>query len=108
LDAYDPGKEIVSRKTTQFANISEQTGTKYIKELVNKYPEGAKLAATDSNKGLIDGGQRVLSGQHILEVPRQEKPIPEAILQVARKNGVTIRETTSEANLSRRLPTRAS
>jgi len=37
LDSYIPGKEIVSRKFSQLAKVTEETAKKYIDELVEKY-----------------------------------------------------------------------
>jgi hypothetical protein len=97
LDAYKPGEEIVSRKFTQLAEHPEDA-IKHIYELVNKYPQGAFIAGVPSSEGLEKTGELsglMLEGQHILEIPHQANPVPPEVLDVARANGVVIREDTS-------------
>jgi hypothetical protein len=90
VDAYDPIKgEIISRKATQFSEITEETGVSYIKELARKYPPGARIADVPSSGPLA--GKR-LRGQMILEVPQQRGSIPQAVLDVAKKNRIIIRD----------------
>ncbi|PPF11487.1 T7SS effector LXG polymorphic toxin [Rathayibacter rathayi] len=72
LDSYIPGKEIVSRKNTQFAGIRLETGQQYIDEMLNKYPPGAPI----KSGGLLDGDL-------ILEVPVQNKEISMDLLEYA-------------------------
>ncbi|PPG74786.1 T7SS effector LXG polymorphic toxin [Rathayibacter rathayi] len=72
LDSYIPGKEIVSRKNTQFADIRLETGQQYIDEMLNKYPPGAPI----KSGGLLDGDL-------ILEVPVQNKEISMDLLEYA-------------------------
>lgn len=96
LDAYMPGEEIVSRKFTQLAEHPKDA-IKHIYELVTKYPQGAFIADVPSSKGLEKTGELsglMLEGQHILEIPCQVNPIPLEVLDVARANGVVIREDT--------------
>ena len=50
LDSYVPNKEIVSRKYTQFDEVSEETAIRYLKELEDKYPPGSIIADVPSNK----------------------------------------------------------
>jgi hypothetical protein len=90
LDGYSPGREIVSRKLTQFGKIEEATGVKYIGELRSKYPANAKIAKVASTPPYLRG-QR-LQGQLIMEVPVQTGPIPQAVLDAARRSGVLIRD----------------
>jgi filamentous hemagglutinin len=92
LDGYDPIKgEIVSRKSTQFGDITENTGVAYINEVGAKYPVGATIANVPSNvKNGLAGG--TLKGQLILEVPVQVKPIPLKVLNAAQNAGVSIRD----------------
>jgi filamentous hemagglutinin len=74
VDSYNPATgEIVSRKFTQFADITEATATNYIREAVNKYPAGATVANVPSSGDL---GGSLLKGKNILEIPPQAKPIP--------------------------------
>lgn len=56
--------EIVSRKATDFDNIQLSTFEGYLRELQRKYPEGAKIFATDDR---IRG--KLLKGRHKIEVP---------------------------------------
>ena len=42
LDSYTPGQAIVSRKLTQFGEITRQTAKHYIDEFIDKYPEGTR------------------------------------------------------------------
>ena len=56
LDSYVPNKEIVSRKYTQFDEVSEETAIRYLKELTDKYTLGVVIADLPSNKtGLHKG-----------------------------------------------------
>lgn len=98
LDSYKPGQEIVSRKYTQFFDIQESTGIKYIDELTDKYPPNTKIADVASNK--VGGGNATLKndigkgidGKMILEIPVQTKPIPQSILDRANMKGIDIRD----------------
>ncbi|MHB9000580.1 MAG: RHS repeat-associated core domain-containing protein, partial [Thermoanaerobaculia bacterium] len=90
LDGYNSFTgEIVSRKLTQFSEISEKTGIGYVNELATKYPAGARIANVRSNGPLA--GHR-LRGQLILEVPVQAGPISPSVLNAARLRGVLIRD----------------
>lgn len=90
LDSYNHETgEIVSRKFTELSRIKAETAIKYIRELVNKYPPGTVIAEVPSNGEL---GGLTLRGQMILEIPPQEKPIPQAVLDEAAKAGVIIRD----------------
>ncbi|WP_293794181.1 hemagglutinin repeat-containing protein [uncultured Pantoea sp.] len=94
VDSYNPTTgEIVSRKFTQFADITEATATSYIREAVNKYPAGATVANVPSSGDL---GGSLLKGKNILEIPPQAKPIPQSIIDTARKSGVVIRDTNGK------------
>ena len=66
LDSYNHGSEIVSRKATDLANIQQSTFEGYLKELVNKYPNGAKIV-TPGSAPVING--QLLSGNFKLEIP---------------------------------------
>jgi RHS repeat-associated protein len=92
LDSYNPrAGEIVSRKFTQLSDIQEKTARAYISELPRKYPRGATIANVPSNKDLV--GKR-LEGQYFLEVPVQRAPIPQSVLNHAKKLDVRIRDIT--------------
>jgi hypothetical protein len=90
LDGYHHEKEIVSRKETQLADIGVKTGVNYIKELHAKYPVNAKIANVRSMPPELSGLR--LKGKLIVEVPRQVRPIPQQVLDVAEENNVTIRD----------------
>ncbi len=90
LDSYNPATGmIVSRKYTQFVNITEATGKKYIDELAAKYPSGATIADVKSNTELRRTATQ-LQGNLYLEVPVQTGSIPESVLAEARAKNVTI------------------
>ncbi len=90
LDSYNPATgEIVSRKFTQLADINESTARSYINEIAAKYPVGAEIADVPTSGDLA--GQ-LLQGQYILEVPVQNSPIPQAVLDAANEAGVLIRD----------------
>jgi hypothetical protein len=92
LDSYTPGVAIVSRKLTQFSQISEKTAFKYLDEFLTKYPVGAKLADTPRNQKLGIAGD-TLDGQMYLEVPPQiGGKIDQRILDYASKNHIIIRD----------------
>lgn len=95
VDSYDPFHgEIVERKFTQLGEIKEQTAKKYIDQLANKYPPGAKILAVPSNHPELRG--RLLEGTQILEVPVQKKSIPKSILDYATEKGIIIRDTAGQ------------
>jgi hypothetical protein len=92
VDSYNPRSgEIISRKFTQFSEITERTGIEYVKEMATKYPDGAKIANVPTN---IENGLAgvVLAGDHVLEIPVQIKPIPQAVLDAANRASVLIRD----------------
>ncbi|EHO8938693.1 hemagglutinin repeat-containing protein [Salmonella enterica] len=94
VDSYNPATgEIVSRKFTQFSDITEATATSYIREAVNKYPAGATIANVPSS-GKLAGSQ--MEGSNILEVPPQMKPIPQSVLNAAKQADVIIRDTNGK------------
>ena len=94
LDSYVPGREIVSRKETQLAEIQPGSAMDYIRELDSKYKPGTRIADTPANNGQLPGiGGRPLRGQPILEVPPQNGPVPPDVLQAARDRGITIRDS---------------
>ena len=92
LDSYIPGKEIVSRKFTQLAKVSEDTAKKYIDEMVSKYSPGTAIKETARNGDAIAKGGKELAGEMILEVPQQAGQISKEVLQHAKEAGVKIRD----------------
>jgi RHS repeat-associated protein len=103
LDAYDPGKAIVSRKFTQLASVTVETAIGYIDELLTKYPVGAVIADVPSS-GLQTGGAptegslagKRLVGTPTLEVPYQIEPVQKAVTEYAEAHGVEIRSDTGQ------------
>ena len=101
LDSYVPNTEIVSRKYTQFDEVSEETAIRYLKELSNKYSPGSIIADvpsnnTGSNKNIFElNGDNVLRGQMILEVPVQHKAVPKEVINYANLKGIKIRDTNN-------------
>ena len=102
LDSYVPNTEIVSRKYTQFDEVSEETAIRYLKELSNKYSPGSIIADvpsnnTGSNKNIFElNGDNVLRGQMILEVPVQKAEIPPNVLDYAKKKAIIIRDVNGK------------
>ncbi len=70
LDSYNEGLEIVSRKATNFDDIQLSTFEGYLKELIKKYPEGAKITAPKYGTRLEN---KALKGKLKLEVPETNK-----------------------------------
>ena len=94
LDSYIPGEEIVSRKYTQMADIQEKTAIGYLNELTNKYPPGTQITNSPFNsKALRDD---YLKGDMILEIPVQNSPIPQNILDIATNKNIKIRDITGK------------
>ncbi|MFD1428422.1 hypothetical protein [Kroppenstedtia sanguinis] len=97
-DSYVPGREIISRKYTQFNEIKPATAKEYINELARKYPPGAKIADVPTQRkgsGHQNDGLRTqedITGVMILEVPVQKGKVPKEILDHATKKDVVIRD----------------
>lgn len=92
----------MSRKYTQFDEVSEETAIRYLKELEDKYSPGSIIADVPSNKTGANekifelNGDNVLRGQMILEVPVQKADIPPNVLEYAKKNDIIIRDVNEE------------
>ena len=89
----------MSRKYTQFDEVSEETAIRYLKELEDKYSPGSIIAdvpsnKTGSNEKIFErNGDNVLRGQMILEVPVQKKAdIPPNVLEYANDHNIKIRD----------------
>lgn len=89
VDGYHPNYVIVSRKMTQLAEVKEETALRYLRELRDKYPGGRPIANVPSSGPLA--GTRLI-GRQILEVPIQEKPVPQRVVQEAANLGIIIRD----------------
>ncbi|MGW6663697.1 ribonuclease YeeF family protein [Peribacillus sp. NPDC055009] len=90
VDSYAPNKEIVSRKFTQLSEVQEKTAKSYLNEITKKYPSGSKISNGSFNPNALKGGR--LKGELILEVPVQNKLIPQTILDEATKNRIIIKD----------------
>lgn len=87
------------RKHTQFADlVNEESGIRHLKEFLAKYPTGnalrvvADVPSARSNPALSARIGEPLDGRMILEVPVQDAPIPQSIIDFARDNRITIRD----------------
>jgi hypothetical protein len=95
LDSYVPGEEIVSRKQSQLADLEPATAREYLNEIIKKYPVGEVIK--DTAKARRDYPHLVgeeISGKTYLEVPVQNRPVPEIILQHANAKEIIIRDVT--------------
>ncbi len=102
LDSYDDTvspPRIISRKHTQLAEVNPETAKGYIKELANKYKADMKVPyvestinGTDKNPTTKGMAGKVIQGQQVLEIPRQDKPIPKEIQDYADSFGILIVE----------------
>lgn len=88
LDTLIPGKKIISRKASQLADIAEDTSKKYIDEIAKKYKKGTAVQKPSRV------GADKMDGDYVLQVPKQNKPIPDAVKQYAEDANVTIDEVT--------------
>ena len=92
----------MSRKYTQFDEVSEETAIRYLKELEDKYPPGSIIADVPSNKIganreiFKDNKGNVLKGQMILEVPEQKAKIWPNVLDYAKKKAIIIRDVNGK------------
>ena len=68
MDSYNDGLEIVSRKATDFNKIQLKTFDGYCKELLKKYPVGAKIVADN-----IELKGKLLKGKLKIEVPKSNE-----------------------------------
>lgn len=96
-DAVVVGREIVERKFSQLADLSEDAAIAYINQLAEIYHPGARIAEVDSTAAVraddaAGGGSGVLRGQMVLEVPEQHAPVPRRVLEHAERAGVVIRD----------------
>ena len=66
VDSYVEGREIISRKATNFDSIQESTFISYLEEILEKYPRGTIIR---SDKYLIELDGKELKGKYILEIP---------------------------------------
>jgi filamentous hemagglutinin len=95
VDSYDPDRGIISRKYPSGQAFDSETGIKYITELIDKYPPGARIADTPRARQLGLAGRR-LRGPPILEVPILLNDVPPDVLALAHRVGVTIRDVTGK------------
>lgn len=70
--------------------MKESTAIGYLNELKTKYPSGATISDSPFNAKVLRG--KTLEGDLILEVPVQNKPIPQNVLDYATENNIIIRD----------------
>ncbi|MDR7002893.1 hypothetical protein [Neobacillus niacini] len=70
--------------------MQEKTAKSYLNEIIKKYPLGSKISTGTFNPNILKEGR--LKGELILEVPVQNKPIPQIVLDEATKNRIIIRD----------------
>lgn len=95
LDSYIHGDIIVSRKNSQLADLEPSTVHQYLREFVTKYPK--EMVVKDTVKARTEFPQLIgkqLKGRHVLEVPVQAAPVPQAVLDAAQQARVQIRDIT--------------
>lgn len=92
LDTLIPGKKIISRKASQLADLSLDTAKKYIDEIPKKYKKGTKV------QNPTRAGTDKLDGKYVLQVPKQNKPIPREVLDHAKSKKVKI-ETVDDITM---------
>ena len=86
VDSYEHGEEIISRKYTQLADVKDSTGIGYLNELKIKYPSGAIITDSPFNPKVLRG--LPMRGQQILEIPVQNKSIPQSVIDYANNNNI--------------------
>ena len=92
VDSYDTIKEeIVSRKYTQLADVNEATAMRYLHEIDAKYAPGSRIADVPSTPAWLRG--QFLEGSKVLELPPQHGPIPQSVLDEARRLNVVLRDS---------------
>lgn len=107
LDSYDAkAGHIISRKSLastrgQVAFAGDEKMIEHFQEFGLKYQKGATIADVPSARvqGFTPdaaGNMPTVKGSYILEVPKQDYPIPDRILEEAAKRGITIRPTNFE------------
>ncbi|GAA4283585.1 hypothetical protein GCM10022261_11160 [Brevibacterium daeguense] len=90
VDGYFPGSEIIELKPSlQLANASE--ARQALRQLAGKYGPGTEIPDIPSTREAgLAGGQ--LDGDLVLEVPVQNGPVPQSVLDEADRLNVTIRD----------------
>lgn len=71
--------------------VTENTARGYIRELPRKYARGATIADVPRARETGIAGE-ALGGRYFLEVPVQRAPVPQSILDYAKRHKVTIRD----------------
>ena len=84
----------MSRKYTQLADVKDSTGIGYLNELQTKYPSGAIITDSPFNPKALRGQE--MTGQLILEVPVQNNPIPQSVIDYANNHDIVIRAVTGK------------
>ncbi|MCC2322617.1 hypothetical protein [Cellulomonas xiejunii] len=101
LDDYTPGEAVVSRKTTQFADVTEDRARAIIREFAHKHPTqnpDFTIADTPANRAAFSSAPHLvgtpLDGSMILEVPVQTRAVPPSVREYAAARGVVIHDTS--------------
>ena len=98
LDSYEPDLLIISRKHTQLAKVRPETARGYLNEAANKYSPGEVIADTAANRARYPElvGEK-LSGNLVLQVPKQKAPIPSSVLDHADQLDIEIHQVSDFA-----------
>ncbi|MPZ93907.1 MAG: hypothetical protein GEU96_03130 [Propionibacteriales bacterium] len=94
MDSYVHRREIVERKMSQLAAISDETAKGYLSSIDRKYSAGKIIADTPRNRSVCPNliGRPTI-GLVILKVPVQDRPIPDSVLNRANELDIQIRDT---------------
>lgn len=95
VDGYIPGVEIIELKPSlQLTDVSQARSA--MRQLSGQYGPGTQIADVPSNQtNGIAGGN--LDGDLVLEVPVQDGPIPQSVIDEADRLNITIRD--AEGNI---------
>jgi hypothetical protein len=95
LDSYTHEAQIVSRKQTQLAEVNRSSALRNLRDFVKNYSPGEVVKDTPKARAQFPHliGKKI-RGDMYLEVPVQNHPVPERILQYARDRKILIRDIT--------------
>lgn len=85
-------RRILSMKHTQLARIGLGTALEYVREASRKYSPGTRIANVPSTPEALRGLK--LQGRLFLYVPAQKDPVPQEVLDLAKKLRVQIVDDT--------------
>ncbi|OLT45021.1 hypothetical protein BJF86_10240 [Serinicoccus sp. CNJ-927] len=81
---------ILEFKGSQLRDIKESTWSRYVDQIADQYPSGARIADVPTSTGALDKGFTKIDGDLYIVVPRQSKRIPEEMIEYAEERGVRI------------------